>query len=1755
VRYLADSIIDHIWDTIDGQKGTFRFVLPAYPSHVLVRVGEELTERAKKSVNRRIRFSYGIAFRLGEEWQGSANTDERKHFEVISEQGWYNESDNLTSLRNQMRDESTDCLISVLAGYELIHDKESLRDFFRLDQESIWSICLKKNFVSWIKNALVDVLNPDDHLSCFEEISDFFREIYDLGFADLVSISSYLEGLSHHFRGAMVGTDAYRIVLENLDDAFGLPNLTGILRGGGRKQVRRYISGAYDFFSYKMFLDSRARTNALKTIEHYWKERMEQGGDDSVSGIEMGPFSSLEALVSDLKKYIEERSEHLIPKIKEVDFAFILDSILGFRQPIDPTPKTGGKKIRGTIPEVFLNAVWDSLGRFKKEQSHYGKLARQKLSKISLIGDSFRHDFDSISDDDEYLHSSERAFDFLNALLGGLDDFLEERVLGNVEDSDSDSVEVVSRLLPEEHSTTFRYQRSMRAEPQFRFRVVLETDDGVVTSHEYIWPLPGNHHSRLVVSLYEWVNSRFKSVATTLPAFSAPFVPELFMARDEEEAARLLELCIGNKKSAIVDLLPTTEQVDRNEKNLVLALSYAYQEFARTCLREGFYRALGRHYSKLRVAYRDLMEAYLERSHESVLGPLLFKAFLLLPHSDAQQNSLWNDYLTGAIVTPLHPAMIDMMYHQSVYLCRVFSDTARQALKEASYRSFAARHFDRIVDLSRIRWPLYGILSDVHKKLDTNITSLGYVHMLGDPKKEVSKVGTKVLLEDYVFEEEDEIDDTGLFRGTRTSHLICQTLSDYSDLYLFAEDGVTIGAYCGEEIQPLIAGIDEYIKSVVAPKGRHYSLQLNIFSDGVDDSSILRWIDAWKDRWQTGELSSRQHHYENCDISIKYRVVARDDGFEQFRRIMRQEEHDIFYFMDFIKSSASWFRTLEPLQLPDDYQKFPVSEKMASRLMGGGKDSQRERVLSNSRFQLNALHAEVMASLQQPNVKGHKHVIISSSDFTPWVDTVDTAHECSAWVVCIDPSIDEQLLRQDLHGSYDREVIAFGTGVGSHGEKNFTISTDQFSMADIESRVATVISRELGFADFETSQLMASSLVREGANVAGLSIVKATGRSRFVRELVSNALVRKVLKTEKDSFCDELISLDAFLHWFDEPTGEKRPDLLRIRADIVNGHFDITLQMLECKLAGQFEGHLEKAREQIESGLRELVGKFKPRKSFTPDDYERPDQRYWWMQLHRLISAHGRTTRADYEETLTALERLSEGLFTVRWQAGIFAVWTDVKTSELSQEMLWQYQLDGRSFSIVVFTAGLGFVKRACLGGTAEPLFADVLPVCYSSPQWSYEKDEGGAALVAESDVHGNEAKVLQQAKPLAVEMVLECDERINPSEKMIDAGARDSGSHGFDRILLGRGSSGGRDAYWEFGHPDLPNRHILVFGASGTGKTYLIQALMCELAKLGRNTLVVDYTAGFTNKQLEDLVRTRLRPTQHFVKVKPLELNPFRRQVNYIDDMPIEEDPATIAGRVSGVFDEVYQLGDQQRSALYNAIKTGVAVQGNRFTLREMIQELERIRDEGGPSAAAAAGVISKVQPFVDTNPFGEERPESWEHLFADKDSRVHIIQLVGFMKNAARLITEFSLIDLYWYYRSHGDQTNPKVIVLDEIQNLSHKLESPLGQFLTEGRKFGISLILATQTLSNLDKDERDRLFQASHKVFFRPADTEIKAFAQILATSTDRKAEEWVEKLSTLKRGECYSLGYAYNEYTGKLEVSKYFRIRVKPLDERI
>lgn len=126
MKYIKNTIVRYILDRSTGDQGTYRFVLPSYPVDVLLAIGKELDEQFKRILDRRIRLEYGVAYRLGKQWFDSGTASEKNSFSEICERGWYNEGDNLTSLRNKLKNPEDDGLVILLAGYDHIDDRASL---------------------------------------------------------------------------------------------------------------------------------------------------------------------------------------------------------------------------------------------------------------------------------------------------------------------------------------------------------------------------------------------------------------------------------------------------------------------------------------------------------------------------------------------------------------------------------------------------------------------------------------------------------------------------------------------------------------------------------------------------------------------------------------------------------------------------------------------------------------------------------------------------------------------------------------------------------------------------------------------------------------------------------------------------------------------------------------------------------------------------------------------------------------------------------------------------------------------------------------------------------------------------------------------------------------------------------------------------------------------------------------------------------------------------------------------------------------------------------------------------------------------------------------------------------------------------------------------------------------------------------------------------------------------------------------------
>lgn len=341
-------------------------------------------------------------------------------------------------------------------------------------------------------------------------------------------------------------------------------------------------------------------------------------------------------------------------------------------------------------------------------------------------------------------------------------------------------------------------------------------------------------------------------------------------------------------------------------------------------------------------------------------------------------------------------------------------------------------------------------------------------------------------------------------------------------------------------------------------------------------------------------------------------------------------------------------------------------------------------------------------------------------------------------------------------------------------------------------------------------------------------------------------------------------------------------------------------------------------------------------------------------------------------------------------------------------------------------------------------------------------------------------------------------------------------------RILIGTDAARNK-IYWEFGNKSLANRHLLITGTSGQGKTYSIQTMLYELSASGVPAVIFDYTEGFMKTQLEKIFVDELgdRINEHIVYSVGVPINPFARHEIEIAGMIVKEKPADVASRLADIFAHVYDFGDQQYSAIFTAALNGIISYGDHMSMRHFQSELEQVQE----SNKAAKTVISKMEPFFHTISFDGNHEFDWGKILYGEEPAINIFQLTLINREMQVIITELMLWDAWYYTKKYGNKDKPFVTVLDEAQNLSHKSGSPSAVILTEGRKFGWSAWFATQSLKILKDEEVVRLLQVAFKLYFKPTDDEIVKIAKQLDPTGE---SNWTREVKNLKKGTCIVAG---------------------------
>ncbi|OPY77732.1 MAG: AAA-like domain protein [Syntrophorhabdus sp. PtaU1.Bin153] len=1818
MKYFVSSVRDHIIRKLnrlqrsesDGHK--MFIMVPTMSEKIFLLLADALTNYCLR--HDEIVMTFKIAKVLTDGWtiDGQARAEE---------QGWLDDRGSLTFYRSLPPVPGKLSLI-VLCGVDRVTDATSLFDFHTCNVETIWQSEMKRTFRTWVeaklKSAGIYEVESDD-LKSFDRL---LKPLLDYGRADLTRISTWLAQLDlTHAHDAIEAQQAMLVQM----DAFGLPSFVGFPVRNRKKSLAPYIDKAGSFFSYTLFLEPREREKAEKAINRIIETV--EAGDELGFQLDnedvLGPYSDPDQFLSGLRDYVLKEDKGNCQKLLKCDFVTILDKILKYRKKGPARPK-GMRRISGNPVEMILTALWESVRDFYQDRSTSHD---QSPSEILITSDFFRHDIEG--DEDEVgghaAESEESAREYLSRLIGGLDHIVASRLsLKNAEDND---IAVSCSLV----NDNIKYRHSNSAEPRLEFSVDI-TCVGMEAPfrRKFAWRLPENHSYRLSTTLLNEAKDAINECPEIwkLPVFHLPYYDELLGASADEEVRRVFLHSLRDlgERSLATNLL--SEEWLRSDDALMpklKVLAETYHHFIKTSAQIGLLRALfeGLEWGELRRAYSEACKE-VANNRDALHAPtagMLLRSFLVVQRRTAGAGESWHadGYEQSGIVTVLHPALLEMLEAQIVYLIACFNYAMSNEMKGVDSRSGYKLHVWRTyVDLAEIQAPIAGLLRNEEQNLDASVRGEDLIHRIGLPASGDATLSTR-LLTNYSETPDDEeaIADSEMFRETSESKLLLRLMLDYFRLHPHASDGFGLAVYRNKDIQPVISAVHHYLGILADPKRnyhvlprerrRPYAISVTFFNESSDDADVSRWIQQWQERWEAAETESKYQAYRECRFSIAHRLIEKG-GQSLFQRLINENfEADIAVFYDFVgaASGVNKFEQVEPLDITTRTLKFPILEKACCTIRNPADQLKRSRVISNRQFGLGTEHANLMHCLKNKNSQ-RGTIVVGTGDFAPWRKVIDILHEKTEWVICVDPNIDERLIAKPSGSGIEREIIGFGSGVGTHGEDNYTVSTEQFALSDVNVRLSASIASLYAAVGWtrDDSREVAEGVLRVARELSGLSLVRATGvDDRYIHDFMAYAITRKILRTQERVLCDNLISLDAYRHWFDLTDETLRPDLIWLVTKIgPDKRLHLEVRLIECKMGNQSTDLLAKARAQIDSGLRVLVPAFAPLKTDQGIDLEdnRPDRRYWWMQLHRLIASKAEIERRQYQDVLSALERLAEGDYEITWGAAVFAFWINSDDAKIKRIGQWECGLAG-DLKANIYVMGSEFVRQAAVGGKESSIDWTGLEgvdkarenVCETMEEVEFSPGEGeeddtpwdesdidadegeneGVSKIEndeelsvsedDSDPSLEEVAVVTPANGIAISSPTgssegpSIDEQSNASPENPKSQGSESQAVGVSggtpgRILLGLHAGSNNPVYWEFGHPDLHNRHMVIFGASGTGKTYAIQCLLCEMGLLQQNSLIIDYTNGFLPNHLEVITNRILRPEQHVIRNTPLPINPFLPQSSDSGGIVLQENANSVAKRIAGIISAVYQIGDQQFSVLHRAIMEGVECHAMDMNFDMLLSTLDSYSDDR-KLRSPAQSIYSKIRPFVLDNPFAYGKDGfDWDSLFTDSVRRCHVFQLAGLDMYSTKLVTEFILWDLYGHIQAKGKKTDPKVIVLDEVQNLDHREGTPLYKYLTEGRKFGISLILATQTMSNMKRDEKDRMFGADHKLFFKPADTELKAFADIAAISTRQRVEDWVGRLANLRKGECYSIGRGLTAANTTVQHAQ--KIRIASLEER-
>ena len=336
-------------------------------------------------------------------------------------------------------------------------------------------------------------------------------------------------------------------------------------------------------------------------------------------------------------------------------------------------------------------------------------------------------------------------------------------------------------------------------------------------------------------------------------------------------------------------------------------------------------------------------------------------------------------------------------------------------------------------------------------------------------------------------------------------------------------------------------------------------------------------------------------------------------------------------------------------------------------------------------------------------------------------------------------------------------------------------------------------------------------------------------------------------------------------------------------------------------------------------------------------------------------------------------------------------------------------------------------------------------------------------------------------------------------------------------------------------------NRHGLIAGATGTGKTKTLQALTENLSKEGVPTLLMDLKGDLSGI-------AAIGEEKSFIKERHSQINlPYTPEAFPVELLTISKQDgvrmrATVSEFGSVLLSRILDLSDVQEGVLAVVFKYCDDHQYPLLDIKALKKVLQYATEEGKSefeseygrvAASSTSAILRKIVELENQGAelfFGERSFETEDLLHTDEKGRgvVNIIRLTD-IQDRPKMFSTFMLCllaEIYNTFPEIGDQEKPKLVIfIDEahliFNQASKALLNQLENIVKLIRSKGVGLIFCTQTPTDVPDAVLSQLglkIQHALRAFTAKDRQAIKLTAQNYPETSFYNVPEYLTSLGT-------------------------------------